>query len=610
MNSQLVDVDLITKFDSQAKLYALNNAYAIAEFDLTGRVIEVNSRFCDMMGYHKSEVLMQPHELFLLEEQRQDHDRFWVNIINGSISSGEFKRKTKQNDIIWIHAAYTPIIDDRGCHIGVIKLALDITQEKQHTSENRAKLDAIESSQGVIEFDKHGYIIRANNNYLTLTGYKKQEILGQHHQVLCTRDDILSPEYQAFWTKLRQGQSVSGRFHRLGKNNKPFWIQATYSPVVDSEGEVRKIIKYAHNITQNVQTEKKAKQQGAILDILLTVHDSFLLDHNLSSACDKVFQRLLNVTSSQFGFIAIVQENQEGQSLYIPSISNLSWDDTTREWYNQQRKTNGGLIFSKLDNLFGHVVTHNTIVCTNDLPSHHASKGFPPGHPHLFAFLGIPITHDGKAIGMIALANRQNGYDQDVIELLAPLVKTLGIIIHARSLEDERRQIEERLRFNAGHDFLTGLPNRGSFFEQANTYFHHQKPGEDITKSCLAVIDIDFFKKINDAHGHLAGDAVLKELALLMHMSLRKEDIVARIGGEEFIMLLKDVSAHEAFAAIERIRQLIEQHTLLYDRQLLKFTISVGVALWQPGLASVDDWIRLADEKLYVAKRQGRNCVK
>jgi methyl-accepting chemotaxis protein len=138
---------------------------------------------------------------------------------------------------------------------------------------------------------------------------------------------------------------------------------------------------------------------------VVAAHQSFLLDRNLGSACDTVFERLLSVSESSYGFIGIIQ--YEAVPVSIPSISNVSWDQATHAWYEQQRQSRGGLIFSKLDNLFGHVVTHNTLVCCNDLPSHPASRGVSPrGHPHLESFLGIPIRHKGEAIGMIALANR------------------------------------------------------------------------------------------------------------------------------------------------------------------------------------------------------------
>lgn len=605
-----VSIELLTEFDGKAKLQALDKAYAIAEFDLAGTLLCANTHYCQMFGYAEHEITGQPHTLFMQPKHLHEHAAFWQKVVTGQISAGEFQRQTRHGHPIWVHAAYTPITDNNNNLIGIIKLALDITDQKYHTTETCAKLNAIECSQGVIEFDAEGYITHINNHYLALTGYTRREILGQHHKLLCPCDYVNHPDYQQFWQKLKRGKSVSGRFQRQGKHNNPFWIQATYSPVIDSDNNVTKIIKYAHDITKNIQTEKKAEQQSLLLDILLSAQDDFLLNHDLASACDKVFKRLLQVTDSEFGFIATLQEEQGEQVLYIPSISNLAWDNDTREWYNQQRKTNGGLIFRNLNTLFGHVVTSNTVVCTNNLPAHPASRGFPHGHPTLSSFLGIPVTYDGQAIGMIALANRPQGYDQQQVELLAPLVKTLGTIIHARSLEDERRQMENVLRFNAEHDFLTGLPNRNHFFRHASQFFNSKSSDSACKQGCLAMIDIDYFKKINDQYGHLTGDAVLKELGRILPQTLRSDDLAARIGGEEFIILLKNIPCHEATAIMQRVRKQIEQHELQYDGKQLKFTISIGVASWRPEFTSVDEWLQQADDNLYHAKRCGRNCVK
>ncbi|MGE6108103.1 GGDEF domain-containing protein [Aeromonas sobria] len=271
----------------------------------------------------------------------------------------------------------------------------------------------------------------------------------------------------------------------------------------------------------------------------------------------------------------------------------------------------GGLIFSKLDNLFGHVVTHNTLVCCNDLPRHPASRGVSPhGHPHLDSFLGIPIRHKGEAIGMIALANRPGGFDEALVTLLEPLTTTLGTLIHARNLEDERSRMERVLRFNAEHDFLTKLPNRSSFFSQANLLLEHiQRHPAEGEACCLALIDIDFFKQINDEHGHLAGDAVLRELAQLLMQTVRSQDLVARFGGEEFIMLLRHTALEAAHGIMERTRQQIANHPFLHQRQEIAVTISAGITPYQMSYRCMDDWLQCVDQRLYEAKRRGRNRI-
>lgn len=234
----------------------------------------------------------------------------------------------------------------------------------------------------------------------------------------------------------------------------------------------------------------------------------------------------------------------------------------------------------------------------------------PPWSSALESFLGIPIRHKGEAIGMIALANRPGGFDETHVSLLEPLTTALGTLIHARNLEDERSRMERVLRFNAEHDFLTKLPNRSSFFQQANVLLdhvqHHPAEGE---ACCLALIDIDFFKQINDVYGHLAGDAVLASLAGLLMQAVRSKDLVARFGGEEFILLLRGTTLEEAHTIMERIRRQVEQHTFLYQHQAITVTISVGLTPYQMSYRRMDDWLQCVDQRLYEAKRRGRNQV-
>ena len=472
-----------------------------------------------------------------------------------------------------------------------------------------ARLTALDRTYGMVEFDLDGRMVSVNLLFCSMFGYAPDALVGQSHLLLLPPE--LHAEYGRFWQGVLKGEIHSGEFRRVMHDGGTLWIHATYMPITDEAGALLGVIKLAHDITSEVLAKQRVEQQSQLFDIVVAAHQSFLLDRNLASACDTVFERLLSVSQSTYGFIGIVQYEEGLPSLYIPSISNVSWDEATHAWYEQQRQNRGGLIFSKLDNLFGHVVTHNTLVCCNDLPSHPASRGVSPrGHPRLDSFLGIPIRHKGEAIGMIALANRPGGFDETLVSLLEPLTTALGTLIHARNLEDERNHMERVLRFNAEHDFLTKLPNRSSFFSQANVLLEHiQRHPAEGEACCLALIDIDFFKQINDEHGHLAGDAVLEELARLLMQAVRSQDLVARFGGEEFIMLLRGTTLEEARAIMERIRQLVEQHSFLYQQQTITVTISLGLTPYQMSYRCMDDWLLCVDQRLYEAKRRGRNRI-
>lgn len=127
----------------------------------------------------------------------------------------------------------------------------------------------------------------------------------------------------------------------------------------------------------------------------------------------------------------------------------------------------------------------------------------------------------------------------------------------------------------------------------------------------VLMFDIDKFKLINDTHGHLCGDFVLRELAECIRGTIRKEDLFARYGGEEFCMVLVETSMAEAIGAAERVRSTIEKHEFQFENTKIKLTVSVGVATTTgEAVVTPADLLRIADEKLYQAKRAGRNCVK
>ena len=125
----------------------------------------------------------------------------------------------------------------------------------------------------------------------------------------------------------------------------------------------------------------------------------------------------------------------------------------------------------------------------------------------------------------------------------------------------------------------------------------------------LALFDIDRFKRINDVHGHLAGDMALRELAGLLKCGVRKDELLARYGGEEFAMVLPETTGEQAVQACERLRQAVEGHHFEYAGEVFPVTISVGVASFSPEIITPEDLIEAADTKLYEAKSSGRNKV-
>lgn len=162
-----------------------------------------------------------------------------------------------------------------------------------------------------------------------------------------------------------------------------------------------------------------------------------------------------------------------------------------------------------------------------------------------------------------------------------------------------------RIRESSQRDYLTGLPNRRHFFSLAEPMLAgHRQQGQGLA---LAMMDIDFFKKVNDTYGHAAGDEVLKNVARALMSAFGEIGPVARLGGEEFAAVIPGVTPAEALVLFNEVRKIIERSFLEWDGQELRVTVSVGVAT-EP-LDNVEQMIKQADERLYVAKQQGRNRV-
>jgi len=161
---------------------------------------------------------------------------------------------------------------------------------------------------------------------------------------------------------------------------------------------------------------------------------------------------------------------------------------------------------------------------------------------------------------------------------------------------------------HASKDELTNLYNRRAFFEQGKQLFKQARRYPQHIS--VMMIDIDHFKSINDNHGHTVGDNVLKAIGGLLQNTVREADILARIGGEEFAVILPQTGVEEASTLAERIRQRIEAVDIQHDTLQIKITASFGIAACMAEGDDLDRMLTKADDALYIAKKKGRNQVK
>lgn len=240
---------------------AVDQTAALAEFTPDGIVLGANSNFLNALGYRLDEVVGKPHSLFIdpdLEESDFDRD-LWNRLRDGAFVGNKVCRRRADGAAIWWEASYIPIRDSAGATVRVVKMARDITDRMIVVQDEKFKLQAVEKSLAVIEFDLDGNILRCNDNFSAVFGYSEAEITGRHHRIFVDPAHAGSPDYAEFWKILRSGQTHEGEYCRFSKDGRTVFLYANYNPIFDAAGRLQKVVKFALDVT----TRKTALDQIA-----------------------------------------------------------------------------------------------------------------------------------------------------------------------------------------------------------------------------------------------------------------------------------------------------------------------------------------------------------
>ncbi|WEZ82373.1 PAS domain-containing methyl-accepting chemotaxis protein [Rhizobium sp. 32-5/1] len=276
--------------DTKEEMAAICKSQAVIKFKPDGTILDANQNFCEAIGYALPEIVGKHHSIFVLPDHAnsQEYKDFWAKLRAGQFDRRQYSRRAKGGREIWIEASYNPVIR-AGKVIKIIKTATDITQNKIKALEDDGKLAAISRSQAVIEFTPDGEILHANENFCTTLGYSLEEIRGRHHAMFCEPAYTQTEAYKNFWRNLAAGKFASDEFVRYGKGGKAVWIQAAYNPLIDSKGNVYKVVKFATDVTQRMTS---VDELGAAI--------GELAQGNLTVSLDRAFSPSMEKTRADF----------------------------------------------------------------------------------------------------------------------------------------------------------------------------------------------------------------------------------------------------------------------------------------------------------------------
>lgn len=292
-------VELLHKtLDSQsAYIDSIKKCNAVVEFTPDGAIEDANQHFLDVVGYRKDEIVGRHHSLFCEPGYvaSSEYRSFWQDLRAGLPRSGEFSRLGKAGNIIWLQASYFPVVQNNQT-VRVVKFASDVTGTANMRREQQAVISALKRSQAIIEFSPKGLVLDANENFLKTMGYRIEQIRGQSHRHFCY--DEFYRENPDFWLELSGGKFRSGQFCRRHASGRDVWLEATYNPVFDAGGKVVKVVKFASDITRQVEQTNAMKAiteavSSAARDIIgkadagnLVLDNTVLSSRQISEAVD------------------------------------------------------------------------------------------------------------------------------------------------------------------------------------------------------------------------------------------------------------------------------------------------------------------------------------
>ncbi len=225
-------------------------------------------------------------------------------------------------------------------------------------------------------------------------------------------------------------------------------------------------------------------------------------------------------------------------------------------------------------------------------------------------FLTLMVSVLGMLMsqGVLAMLGRGDRWIALVTTLLCTLMVTPPLCFAGLRLVFALEQARRQLDVLATRDDLTGLHNRRHFMSRVEAEWDRAKRYGN--SAALLLIDVDHFKQVNDRHGHLCGDELLRRIAAAAADLLRQPDLLARYGGEEFVVFLPHTDTLGAIDVAERLRERVKGLVLDWAGQRVTTSVSIGVAPLRLEMASIDWLLHEADTALYTAKAEGRNCVR
>lgn len=597
--------------EARYRLLAENSTDVIAVFDLIERRITyVSPSVKKMLGYSVTEVLNSPLEKIVrpqsqgesfiaIDTETTQESINQIDISHPLYYYREFIHKDGHPVTVEINISY--LFDDDGNVRSILASCRDISERIEaekalaKTQEQFSKIFMISPVPTSITRLRDQIILDINESFTAHTGYTREEIIGHTgHELGLTieterKEGILANIMTSgsireidtpYRTKTGEIRMALLSLVTLEISDATCFMTMFYDITERKEAEDA-LQEVKEQLAQRVkELEVRAQELALLTDMVTTLQ----ICTEREEAYPTIGKFVSLLCPDLDGALLILDENKKAL------VTQATWGEPvlTQEthipeycWTYKQGKT---YLSTDMD---------REALCKYVIPIHQPS-----------AYRCLPITVHKQIIGLFFIGTRagENEIGKNQENLIIATVEQIDLAI-------SNLDLRFNLRDQAIHDPLTGLFNRLYMEETLKRELHREERIQN--PLCIMMLDIDHFKKFNDSYGHMAGDALLRELGTMLRQYVRASDVACRYGGEEFILILPDTNGEAGFQRAEQLRERVNSITINHEgRTIGNITVSVGVSVWPDNGHDAEQVIDAADEAMYQAKQEGRNrCV-
>ncbi|RUO62416.1 diguanylate cyclase [Pseudidiomarina insulisalsae] len=572
-----------------------------------------------VLGYD-DDYLLRPdinYESIVHPDERQELLDRMQRLIDGEASALEMDyrvigQKNGQDVIRWVYHFARADLDKDGNVLRVRGYLLDDSKGKLLELQLRETNQNFELALTAGDLYTWSWNLQSNQLHTSQPWQLVLGYPGDTPERLDWRELVHAEDFELLKHNLRKylnsgEERFEARFRIRHRDGHYVWVHSVGRLVdTDHDGRPLRMTGIHHDISEQVANEQFLQQQAEILELVSHIQHDFMLAKDFSDVCDEALPKLMRMTSTTVGFVGELPPGSSRYNLVLAHGLRIAADQKRTEGYQQLIRQ--GLEVEVSGDVIDNVLKKGQPQVCQQPISKLELHCQPPAFPELKNGLVLPLYFKRDVVGLMILGNSDERFKAHFLNLLRPMLDTLGTLMHMRRMDEERRAAVNELRRLATTDELTGVANRRVFWEAVeqryDEFMRYDAP------MSVAIIDLDHFKKVNDSFGHAAGDEVLRVFCARAKEQLRDIDLLGRLGGEEFAVLFPYTSRDDALKAMERVRKAVARASINFAGKELQITMSAGITEVRRSDDKLDLWLARADAALYQAKEKGRNqCV-